>query len=220
MEDVAEELAIDLLTGRKYHVYSGKQKVSSYSFGRIRLWKTTPFTHKAQIEPRTTQNWVKLSAVESLTKTFENFRLKETSTRNFILYECTLNFKRTNLQSLTRNSGRDLENRYQWVKKLVEYTEMSYLTSWVLADETDFNINMRSEIRKPSNPKKRNAKGTVTGHFMKFISKNSDKIEKFPKLSKFYVAIGNAPTHILEDIVKLIVTRGYRAIYLLPTSLS
>ncbi|GAA5813963.1 hypothetical protein MFLAVUS_007453 [Mucor flavus] len=40
-----------------------------------------------------------IDTVESLTKSFENFSLKETSVRNFMKTECNLSFKRAILRS-------------------------------------------------------------------------------------------------------------------------
>ncbi|KAG1455878.1 hypothetical protein G6F46_004385 [Rhizopus delemar] len=83
------------------------------------------------------------------------------------------------------------------------------------------------EIREPLKPKKikvdggrqrkkpvvkKKAKGTVTGHYRMFISKNLDEMDKFPELRNFYVVMNNALIHISEDITQLIEARGYRAI--------
>lgn len=40
-------------SGRKYNVYSDKQKAPFFYFNRIKLWKSDPSAHKAQVEVRT-----------------------------------------------------------------------------------------------------------------------------------------------------------------------
>lgn len=65
---------------------------------------------------------------------------------------------------------------------------------------------------------KKMTKGTVTGHYMKFISKMLDEMDKFLELRSFYVVMDNAPIHTSEDITRSIEARGYRAIYLPPYS--
>ncbi|KAI9247885.1 hypothetical protein EDC94DRAFT_652847 [Helicostylum pulchrum] len=91
--------------------------------------------------------------VESLTEEFENFGLKETSVGNFILHECNLTFERATLHPVARNSAENREKRYQWAKKWVQTTDMSFLENCVFVDEAGFNINMRS-------PNARSLKGT------------------------------------------------------------
>ncbi|KAG1147317.1 hypothetical protein G6F37_011805 [Rhizopus arrhizus] len=69
-----------------------------------------------------------------------------------------------------------------------------------------------SRKRKKSVAKKM-PKGTVTGHYMKFICKRLDELDKVPEMRNFYI-MDNAPIHTSEDITKLIKTREYRAIHL------
>lgn len=80
--------------------------------------------------------------VESLTKTFENFSLKETSVRNFMKTECNLSFKRATLRSGERNSEDKLRQRFEWVERWIS-TDMDYLSNCVFVDESGFDINMR-----------------------------------------------------------------------------
>ncbi|KAI8990356.1 hypothetical protein BDB01DRAFT_833370 [Pilobolus umbonatus] len=71
--------------------------------------------------------------VESLTKSFENFSLKETSVRTFMKTEC----------KLERNSEDKLRQRFGWVERWAS-TDMDYLSNCVFVDESGFDINMRS----------------------------------------------------------------------------
>ncbi|KAG1499318.1 hypothetical protein G6F47_010792 [Rhizopus delemar] len=80
--------------------------------------------------------------VESLTKSFENFSLKETSVRNFMKTECNLSFKRATLRSSERNSEDKLRQRFEWVERWTS-TDMNYLSNCVFVDESGFDINMR-----------------------------------------------------------------------------
>lgn len=61
-------------------------------------------------------------------------------------------------------------------------------------------------------------KGTVTGHYARFISKTLDEMDKFPEMKNFYIVMDNAPIHTSDSIKNLIEARGYRAIYLPPYS--
>lgn len=66
--------------------------------------------------------------------------------------------------------------------------------------------------------RKKMSKGTVTGHYMRFISKTLDEMDKFPEMNNFYIMMDNAPIHTSQDITNMIEARGYRAIYLPPYS--
>lgn len=89
------------------------------------------------------------------------------------------------------------------------------------------------EIREPMRPKKVKVdgrkkrkkpaaknmpKGTVTGHYMRFVSKTLDEMDKFPEMTNFYIVMDNAPIHTSHEITRMIEARGYRAIYLPPYS--
>ncbi|KAG1135142.1 hypothetical protein G6F37_011866 [Rhizopus arrhizus] len=177
MEEIAEELATESVAGRKYNVYSDKQKAIEPRTAqkRAKRSKEDPSwniykkqTNQSNRKPSQLQKEHKhhlansfdkylqatrRNAVESLTEAFEGFSLKETSVGNFILYEYNLTVKRATLQPLAINSVKNLENRYQRVKKWVETTDMNYLTNCVFVDEAGFNINMRS-------PNTRSIRGT------------------------------------------------------------
>lgn len=68
-----------------------------------------------------------IDIVESLTKSFENFSLKETSVRNFMKTECNLSFKRATLRSSERNSEDKLRQRCERVERWT-LTDMDYLS--------------------------------------------------------------------------------------------
>ncbi|CEJ03240.1 hypothetical protein RMCBS344292_17228 [Rhizopus microsporus] len=89
------------------------------------------------------------------------------------------------------------------------------------------------EVREPLKPKKikiaggRNRKspvgkkmpkGTVTGHYMRFIAQTLDEMDKFPEMKGFYIVMDNAPIHTSQDITTMIEARGYKAVYLPPYS--
>lgn len=59
MEEIAEELATESVAGRKYNVYSNKQKAVFYYFNRIKLWKAALSDRKTKVEPRAAQKWAK-----------------------------------------------------------------------------------------------------------------------------------------------------------------
>jgi hypothetical protein len=47
MEELAEELAGEVASDRKYNVYFDKQTAGFFYFNRIKLWKTAPSVRKA-----------------------------------------------------------------------------------------------------------------------------------------------------------------------------
>lgn len=78
-------------------------------------------------------------------------------------------------------------------------------------------IDFSNRKRKASAQKKR-SKGTVTGHFLKFLEKTMDEMDYFPELKGYYIVMDNAPIHTAAQIDEMIVERGYRSIYLPPYS--
>ena len=84
-----------------------------------------------------------VDVIKSLTKSFENCNLKETSVRNFIRNECGLSFKRATLHPEERNSDDKLQQRFEWIN-LWAAADIDYMSNCVFVDESGFNINMRS----------------------------------------------------------------------------
>ncbi|CEG73278.1 hypothetical protein RMATCC62417_08689 [Rhizopus microsporus] len=210
-----------------------------------------------------------VDVIESLTKSFENFNLKETSARNFIRNECNLSFKRATLHPEERNSDDKLQQQFEWINRWAA-TDMGYMSNCVFIDESGFNINMRSpsawstvgtpaivktkstraiyhtilgaisalevvdiELRVAEKPKQRKveggrkrkqtsdtkrAKGTTIGHYLNFIRKTLDEMDKNPLMKGFFIVMDNVPIHTHKDIDELITSRGYRSIYLPPYS--
>lgn len=64
----------------------------------------------------------------------------------------------------------------------------------------------------------KNPRGTVTGHYMKFVIKMLNEMDKFSEMKGFYTVMDNAPIHTSQDIRTMIESRGYRVIYLPPYS--
>ncbi|KAG1203139.1 hypothetical protein G6F70_001627 [Rhizopus microsporus] len=78
--------------------------------------------------------------------------------------------------------------------------------------KVDGSQKRKKPVAKPSR------KGTVTGHYARFISKTLNEMDKFPEMKNFYIVMDNAPIHTSDSIKNLIEARGYRAIYLPPYS--
>ncbi|KAG1441279.1 hypothetical protein G6F56_011556 [Rhizopus delemar] len=70
--------------------------------------------------------------------------------------------------------------------------------------------------KRKKTPATKQSKGTVTGHYLRFISKALDEMDKFPDMKNFYIVMNNVPIHTSKDITIMIESRGYRAIYLPP----
>jgi hypothetical protein len=79
----------------------------------------------------------------------------------------------------------------------------------------DFSNRKR---KSPAQKKKTTSKGTVTGHYMKFLEKTVDELDCFPEIKDYYIVMDNAPIHTTNQIDEMIVARGYRGIYLPPYS--
>ncbi|KAG1154276.1 hypothetical protein G6F37_009600 [Rhizopus arrhizus] len=176
--------------------------------------------------------------VESLTKSFENFSLKETSVRNFMKTECNLSFKRAILRSSEQNSEDKLRQCFEWAE-LWTSTDMDYLSNCVFVDEIGFDINMRppsawSTVITPAIVETHTILGAISAmgvvvvvdielrvaekpkqrHYLNFIRKTLNEMDKTPLMNGFYIVMDNALIHTHNDIDKLITLRGYRSIYL------
>ncbi|KAG1218173.1 hypothetical protein G6F35_008537 [Rhizopus arrhizus] len=79
----------------------------------------------------------------------------------------------------------------------------------------DFSNRKRKALAQNKKP---TSKGTVTGHYLKFLEKTMDEMDCFPELKGYYIVMDNAPIHTAGQIDEMIVTRGYRSIYILPYS--
>ncbi|KAI9252461.1 hypothetical protein BY458DRAFT_559261 [Sporodiniella umbellata] len=80
--------------------------------------------------------------VDSLTKSFENFSLKEISTRNFIKTECNFSLKRAALDPTEQKSEDKPRQCFEWVERWTS-TDIDYLSNCVVVDENGFDMNMR-----------------------------------------------------------------------------
>ena len=72
--------------------------------------------------------------------------------------------------------------------------------------------------RKQPQTKKLASKSIVTGHYMIFLQKTVNCMDRFPEMKRFYIVMDNAPIHTADEIEEIISKRGYRSIYLPPYS--
>ncbi|KAG1048041.1 hypothetical protein G6F43_009546 [Rhizopus delemar] len=73
--------------------------------------------------------------------------------------------------------------------------------------------------KAPDGKKKKPAsKGTVAGHYLKFLGKIMNEMDCFPELKDHYIVMDNAPIHTAKEIDELITKRGHKSIYLPPYS--
>lgn len=77
-----------------------------------------------------------------------------------------------------------------------------------------------SRKRKASAPKKPSFGGTNSGHYLNFIKKTLDQMDKYPEMKGFYLIMDNSPIHNKKDgdIDHIIESRGYKCVYLPPYS--
>ncbi|KAG2190476.1 hypothetical protein INT47_003004, partial [Mucor saturninus] len=77
-----------------------------------------------------------------------------------------------------------------------------------------------SRKRKASAPKKPSFGGTNSGHYLNFIKKTLDQMDKYPEMKGFYLIMDNSPIHDKKDgdIDHIIESRGYKCVYLPPYS--
>jgi transposase len=72
--------------------------------------------------------------------------------------------------------------------------------------------------KRKHTPNVKKSKGTTTGHYLNFIRKTLDEMDKNPLMNGFYIVMDNAPIHTHSGIDELITSRNYRSIYLPPYS--
>lgn len=77
---------------------------------------------------------------------------------------------------------------------------------------------MEAGIREKKQPAQKLPKGTVAGHYSRFLSKMMDEMDRFPEMTNHYIVMDNAPIHGNKEIEEIIEERGYRSVYLPPYS--
>lgn len=77
-----------------------------------------------------------------------------------------------------------------------------------------------SRKRKATAPIKTSSAGTNAGHYINFIKKTLDQMDKYPEMKGFYLIMDNSPIHDKKDgeIDRMIESRGYKCVYLPPYS--
>ncbi|CEP12412.1 hypothetical protein [Parasitella parasitica] len=71
-----------------------------------------------------------------------------------------------------------------------------------------------SKKRKLAGGAKQQTKGTVTNHYVNFISDIMNEMDKFPEMKGSFLIMDNAPIHTNKIIKQMIEERDYRCIYL------
>jgi hypothetical protein len=73
--------------------------------------------------------------------------------------------------------------------------------------------------RKNTPATEKKTTGTTAGHYMRFISKMLNEMDKFSEMENFYIIMDNASIHKPEDDIDgIIERRGYRSVRLPPYS--
>jgi hypothetical protein len=70
--------------------------------------------------------------------------------------------------------------------------------------------------KKKQTPNLKQLKGIRTGHYLNFIRKSLNEMDKSPLMNGFFIVMDNTPIYTHNDIDRLITSRGYRSIYLPP----
>jgi hypothetical protein len=60
--------------------------------------------------------------------------------------------------------------------------------------------------------------GAVTGYYPSFLKATLDEMDMYPEMKGYSLVMDNAPIHRSIDIEKYIHSRGYRYVYLPPSS--
>lgn len=73
--------------------------------------------------------------------------------------------------------------------------------------------------RKATAVKAKTPGGTNAGHYINFIEKTMDEMDKYPQFKGFYMIMDNSPIHGKNgELSQLIESRGYKCVYVLPYS--
>lgn len=83
--------------------------------------------------------------IEGLTSHFAGLTIKKSALHDFVTKKCNITLKRAHFHSIERNSPEKIEERYCWVKKMLD-TDMDYLSNCVFIDEAAFHINMKRSV--------------------------------------------------------------------------
>ena len=79
-------------------------------------------------------------------------------------------------------------------------------------------IDFPRKRRRKADLQKPKPRGTVTGHYMSFLSKAMNEMDRFPEMKGYYIVMDNTPIYTSQEISAMVADRGYRSVYLPPYS--
>ncbi|KAL7324660.1 hypothetical protein PS15p_209820 [Mucor circinelloides] len=86
-------------------------------------------------------------AQDSLVKAFfSGLAVSQTTIYNYMTNDLALTFKKAHFYSKERNLSQNIQNRYGWVVKWSQKTDMDYMSNCVFIDESAFHINLKRTV--------------------------------------------------------------------------
>ncbi|KAG2196543.1 hypothetical protein INT47_010382 [Mucor saturninus] len=172
--------------------------------------------------------------------------VKKSNVHNFLKNECNLSFKKLTTQPAARNNPTKIQDLKDWSATDMNYlencvfveesgfnTNMRPPSGWSLKGKpavtdtpTDRAVSLTvldaitakfavsMELRNPQEETSKRFKID----FIIFLEKTMDDVDFFLELKGYYIVLDNPAIHAAGQIDEMIVSRGYRSIYLSPHS--
>ncbi|KAI8375764.1 hypothetical protein EDC96DRAFT_571850 [Choanephora cucurbitarum] len=129
--ETAQTWAKRIRTEPSWNIYEKQTNKSSRAKSQLQEPQKLHILELFDNKPYTTIDEV----VDSLTKAFEGFTLKQSTVNSFILHECNLTIKRLQRQHKARNDPARTQARYDWVMKY-DSSDMDFLRNCIFIDES------------------------------------------------------------------------------------
>ncbi|KAG1415261.1 hypothetical protein G6F58_006563 [Rhizopus delemar] len=81
--------------------------------------------------------------MDSLTNQFDGLEIKKSAFHTFVKEKCRISCKKSYFYPEDRNCPDKIEERWRWVKNLLDNTDIDYQSNCIFIDEAGFHINLR-----------------------------------------------------------------------------
>lgn len=81
--------------------------------------------------------------MDSLIKQFDGLEIKKSAFQTFVEEKCRISCKKSYYYPDNRNCPDKIEERWNWVKDLLDNTEINYQSNCVFIDEAAFHISLK-----------------------------------------------------------------------------